>query len=402
MRIFSNENVYDSALERIRYLFDEFPNIVVGFSGGKDSTAVLNLTIKVAKEKNRLPVKVLFVDQEAEWQGTIDYVTYVMTQPEVEPMWFQMPMVITNNASSYNRYNYCWNEEEKDNWIHPKHPLSIKENKYGTDRFHELFGAIFNVEFKNKKTCYIAGVRTEESPKRYVSLTQGITYKWITWGTVLSKKNEHYTFYPLYDWSYTDIWKYLQDEKIPYNKIYDEMYRHGVKVNDMRISNLHHETAIQSLLLVQEIEPATWNKIANRIDGANTIKHIKKNSFACPKELPSMFESWEEYALHLAENIIQDQKNKDELYKRINPKKEIYSGNGIKNHFWRTIINTILSSDWDFTKIANWEMAHGPYNYRQYKQGKIKKEMLHDTSLFTSEELLDITRKINGTIKETN
>ena len=126
MKIYNNENVLEAALYRIRYLFDEFPNVIVGFSGGKDSTATLNLALQVAAEKNRLPLKVLFIDQEAEWQGTIDYVTKVMTDDRVEPMWYQMPMVITNNASSYNRYSYCWDEKEKDHWIHDKHPLSIK------------------------------------------------------------------------------------------------------------------------------------------------------------------------------------------------------------------------------------------------------------------------------------
>jgi predicted phosphoadenosine phosphosulfate sulfurtransferase len=40
MKILSDKNVFDAALERINFLFDEFPNIVVGMSGAKDSTAV--------------------------------------------------------------------------------------------------------------------------------------------------------------------------------------------------------------------------------------------------------------------------------------------------------------------------------------------------------------------------
>ena len=94
-------------------LFDEFENVVIGMSGGKDSTVVFNLALQVAREKNRLPLAVMWVDQEAEWQGTVDFVTKVMTNKDVKPYWFQMPMVITNNASSFHRYNYCWNEEDK-------------------------------------------------------------------------------------------------------------------------------------------------------------------------------------------------------------------------------------------------------------------------------------------------
>ena len=43
MRIYSEKNVYEMALERIRYLFDEFKNIIVCTSGGKDSTVIFNL-----------------------------------------------------------------------------------------------------------------------------------------------------------------------------------------------------------------------------------------------------------------------------------------------------------------------------------------------------------------------
>lgn len=400
MKIYKKQNVLDTALERVRYLFDEFENVVVGFSGGKDSTATLNIALQVADEKNRLPLKVIFIDQEAEWQGTIDYVEKVMNDKRVEPMWFQMPMVITNNASSYERYSKCWDANEKDNWIHPQNEISIKKNKYGTERFHDLFEKIFKVEFGDKKSCYLAGVRTEEAPKRFVALTNGITYKWITWGKVLNKKLEHYTFYPLYDWSYTDVWKYINDNKIEYNKVYNAMYQHGVNVNDMRISNLHHETAIQVLLLVQEIEPNTWNKIAHRIDGASSIKHIQSNSFKCPKDLPYMFKDWEDYAYHLANNIIQEDSNKELLIKKINNLKDIYSGDNIKQTFWKVVINTILSSDWDFTKLANYGMQPQNMNYRNYKKGKIAKDFFEHhqqyLKVFTEQEINEIKNILNN------
>ncbi len=34
MKILSDKNVFDAALDRIRYLFDEFPNVVACISGG--------------------------------------------------------------------------------------------------------------------------------------------------------------------------------------------------------------------------------------------------------------------------------------------------------------------------------------------------------------------------------
>jgi len=74
MKIYSKQTVYEAALDRIRFIFDEFPNVIVGVSGGKDSTVVFQLALIVAREKNRLPLKTMFLDQEAEWQATIDQI----------------------------------------------------------------------------------------------------------------------------------------------------------------------------------------------------------------------------------------------------------------------------------------------------------------------------------------
>lgn len=51
MKYYRKQNVYEAGLERIRFIFDEFPEVIVSFSGGKDSTNVLNLALKVAKER---------------------------------------------------------------------------------------------------------------------------------------------------------------------------------------------------------------------------------------------------------------------------------------------------------------------------------------------------------------
>jgi predicted phosphoadenosine phosphosulfate sulfurtransferase len=394
MKIYRNENVFEAGLKRINYLFDEFENIVVGYSGGKDSTIILHLALMVAEQRNRLPLKVLFIDQEAEWQGTIDLVKEVMYDTRVEPYWYQIPMVITNNTSSFERYSKCWDITKKDVWVHQQDPISKKENKFGTERFHELFEKIFAVEFAGQKSCYLSGVRAEESPKRLMSLTDVVTYKWITWGKLLSKKHQHYTFYPIYDWSYTDVWKCIFENKWNYNRVYDEFYKQRVPLNSMRISNVHHETAIQSLLLIQEIEPQTWNKISARIEGANTVKHLKENSFVCPKDLPPAFTSWKEYSEYLIENIIQEDQYRVKLRKRMLKNADIYTTGLIEKNYFRTIINTILSSDWDFTKLANFEIRQETNTFRQFKKGVYKREMIPYAKYLTPEEKDFLINKI--------
>lgn len=45
-------NVYEAFRERMDYVFSEFENVYVSFSGGKDSGLLLNLVLDYMKDKN--------------------------------------------------------------------------------------------------------------------------------------------------------------------------------------------------------------------------------------------------------------------------------------------------------------------------------------------------------------
>lgn len=92
------ENVLEATLKRISYLFDHYDNISLSFSGGKDSTALFHLINEEAKKRNRKFI-LYFQDQEAEYQGTADFVEWAMRQPNVIPLWYQVPIFMTNAAS---------------------------------------------------------------------------------------------------------------------------------------------------------------------------------------------------------------------------------------------------------------------------------------------------------------
>src|SRR3990167_10452174 len=180
MRIYTNKSVYEAALERLRFVFDEFENVVLSFSGGKDSTVIFHLALQVAKEKGRLPLRVLFIDQEGEWNETIEMVKKVMYMKEVEPLWLQIPFKLENATSHSDEYLMVWDENKKEDWLREKDPISIKENKYGIEWWGtDIFKRIIAKEYPNQKVCTIAGMRAEESPKRFIGLTYKTCYKWV-------------------------------------------------------------------------------------------------------------------------------------------------------------------------------------------------------------------------------
>ena len=371
MQYYLKNNVFEESLNRIRFLFDEFEEVAVTFSGGKDSTIVLNLAIQVAREKNRLPIKLIFIDQEAEWDMNIDFIRTQMNRIEVTPMWFQMPLVIFNATSTNEKWLKCWDDEKPDCWIREKEHYSIKENIYGTDRFAELFSAIYKHHFHGKSLAVLGGVRCEESPARRRGLTTYATYKWITWGRKGDFKSEqHYTFYPIYDWSLTDVWKAIHDNKWEYCKIYDYFYQYGIQIRDMRVSNVHHETAIKSLYIMQEIEKENYERISNRISGISTANQLKDLGFKLNK-LPFMFNSFTEYRDFLLEKLITRSEDKNEFMKYVNHKREsIFMENKlIYEEYIKTFINAILKNDYHSTTIDNFLKRYDVATYWKYKTG---------------------------------
>ena len=297
------ENVLDAVRKRISYLFDHYDNISLSFSGGKDSTALFHLVNAEAIKRDRKFI-LYFQDQEAEYQGTIDFVEWAMTQPNVIPLWYQVPIFMTNAASQQQLFLWAWGEGEE--WIREKHPIAIHsiENVY-PKRFHK-FNLWVGQNLKKLKgnSVSIIGLRAEESPdRRFVMFGEDSELFW------LRRKNTPHKAYPIIDWRYTDVWKYLIENNLKYNKVYDKMYMLGGNLKFFRVSNLVHEKAFRCLTDLQELEPETYDKLEKRLHGVHTAAiYGKENLVYSIKSLPENFKTWKEYKDFLLSSIHPDLK----------------------------------------------------------------------------------------------
>jgi predicted phosphoadenosine phosphosulfate sulfurtransferase len=203
--IYLQNNVFDEALERLRMIFDGHDDVIVSMSGGKDSTVLFRMALMVAQERGRLPLKVFWLDQEAEWQATVDYMQHIMELPEVTPYWYQIPFEFTNTLSPEKNFISVWNPEDKAIWIHPQHPLSIKENPSSENRFHELVNVLPSYCTDSENCAVLVGMRMTESLNRRVAITQHeARYKGVTW--CKKKVGRCQVFWPIYDFTNDDIW----------------------------------------------------------------------------------------------------------------------------------------------------------------------------------------------------
>lgn len=298
------EDVLIAGEKRISYLFDNYEHVQLAFSGGKDSTALFHLVNTEAIKRNRKFI-LYFQDQEAEYKGTEEFVKWAMTQPNVIPLWYQVPIFMTNAASHQQLFLWAWGENEK--WIREKDPMAIHEiEKKYPKRFYKFNLWVGQQLRKNfGESCVsIIGLRAEESPdRRFVMFGEDSDLFW------LRRKVKPDKAYPIIDWNYTDVWKYLIENKLPYNKIYDKMYMLGGNLRQFRVSNLVHEKAFRCLTDLQELEPETYDKLEQRLQGVHTAAmYGKENLIYSIKNLPKHFKTWKEYKDFLLNSINPDLK----------------------------------------------------------------------------------------------
>lgn len=291
-----DKNVYEAAVERLEFLFHDFKKIYVCFSGGKDSGVLLNITIDVARRNHR-KVGMLFIDLEAFYQKTIDFVESMIREnmDVLEPYWVCLPMESPNSSSYLEPTWKWWDEEKKSIWVRkmPKNPwvLNLKNHQFDFykqnmpfESFVKRFGDWYG---QGEKTACLVGIRTNESLNRFRAVTcEKKTYKGIIYSTKYSKNT--YNFYPLYDWRTEDIWIYNGKFDKNYNKLYDLFYKANVSIHKMRVDEPFGNEAKAGLNLFKVIEPKTWVRVVNRVSGANfgsiyCNNKIVKTNYELPK-----------------------------------------------------------------------------------------------------------------------
>lgn len=310
-KIYSTIDVYEAAKERLRIVFSEFEQVCVAFSGGKDSTVLLHLAIEVAREMNKLPIHSMFLDLEGQYKSTIDHVFEMYDKDEIKPYWICLPINLRNASSATHPYWCAWEPERENDWVRsiPDHPSVIKDQSffpfYKYRMEFEQFVPAFNEWLSSDiPTAFLVGIRADESLHRYKSVKKQATikkcaYKGIQWSAKDSAKSKSVSFFPIYDWRFEDLWKYIQKNGYEYNKLYDKMYLTGMPFSEMRICQPYGDDQRKGLDLFHKIEPETWFKIVQRVEGANYASLYCRQKFLGYKGgtgLPPSFSSWQQYA----------------------------------------------------------------------------------------------------------
>ncbi len=319
MREYNEQNVYDALQERLHYLFVEFDNIFISFSGGKDSGLLLNLLLDFRRKyyPNRR-IGVFHQDFEAQYNVTTEYVERTFKRLESEPLtdlyWVCLPMATRTCFSSYQMYWYPWDDTKEDLWVRPmpEHPyvINLNNNPMSTYRYRmhqedlaKQFGRWYRVSHGDKRTVCLLGIRADESLQRYSGiLNKKYGYKGECW---ISKQfKDVYAASPLYDWTTADVWHANAAFGYDYNHIYDLFYMAGLKPSQMRVASPFNDSAKESLNLYRVIDPEVWSKLVGRVRGANFgAIYGKTKAMAYRRLTLPEGHTWESYTQFLLDTL---------------------------------------------------------------------------------------------------
>lgn len=296
-RIYKDKNVYDAAIERLDFIFDNFERVYLSFSGGKDSGVMLNLVIDYMR-KNKIDKKlgVQILDNEANYELSEKFM-HRMIQNNLDILdvyWCCMPITLPCTVSSFAVDWQCWGNRDKDRWIRPmskekyivnieNHPFDFFEEDMSYDDFWDGFAEWYS---QGKSCANLIGIRTVESLNRFRAILND--KKETLDGRMWTKKNTAHTYncYPIYDWRTEDIWTANAKFEWDYNKLYDVFYMAGVPVHSMRVASPFMSESKSSLNLYRVIDPNIWSRLCARVQGANFIatygKQLNYHSFKLP------------------------------------------------------------------------------------------------------------------------
>ena len=317
------QDVWELALERMRTTYEMSDEVIVSFSGGKDSTVCLHAALEVAKELNRLPLKVVFYDEEAIPPETIDYVARVAARPDVDFHWYCLPVKHRNACSRKHPYWHPWAPEDEAKWCRPLPPTAITTVP-GFNR-----GTIPESNWMlcdpRKVTGMILGMAARESLRRYMAVTHRSYNNFISYD---SKSSQVLMSKPIYDWSGEDVWTAPKRFGWDFNHSYDTMTKAGVSRYHQRVCPPYGEEPVQRLWTYAQCWPELWEKMCARVPGAATAARYSRSPlYGCQG-----LEGWD--SLKDPQEMIQSAINKwpEDLRPKIASRIE----REIRNHYSKT------------------------------------------------------------------
>lgn len=302
---YTGEDVWEAALARVRHAYDHFDHVMVSFSGGKDSTAVLGVALEVARERDAGPLRVVFFDEECITMETEAYVRRVAGRDDVALEWLCLPVEHRNACSLEEPHWWPWAPEARDVWVRDLpgeaiteldgFPVWPVEDRLSVPQTSDWLCARPE---RDGRTAVLMGIRADESLTRHKA--------------VANRRRENYVIpvrcgvakvYPVYDWSTADVWTAPATFGWDHNETYDVMAMHGLTPTQQRCAPPFGEEPMGQLSLWAACFPEMWDRMVSRVPGARTAALYSRTELYSYGEVvrPAEGQTWQAFIVELLE-----------------------------------------------------------------------------------------------------
>jgi predicted phosphoadenosine phosphosulfate sulfurtransferase len=252
--------VVEAAKLRIINAFSNQKKVYISFSGGKDSLCLLDITLKLAVERQIDPSLMIveFIDEEAIFpcvEKTVHAWRKKVLLAGGQFNWFclEVKHFCCFNHLEQDETFICWDSTKKDVWIRRPPEFAVMEHPRLKRR--EYSYQEFLMKHNADGIC-ITGVRMAESIQRAKYMTASFSSnKGLARGNMV---------WPLYDWKDTDAWRYLYEYHLDIPDVYVYLYQTGSRLQELRVSQFFSVDTAKSLVKMNEYYPDLMERIIRR------------------------------------------------------------------------------------------------------------------------------------------
>lgn len=158
-------------------------NIAVAWTSGKDSTVALHIVREMFN--GAVPLRTVFVDTTVQFPETYSFMK------RLEDGW-NLNLIRATNTDALETIEIA---KDRERCCHLLKTVALEQ--------------VIN---EHAISALITGIRRDEQGARGNEV-------------YFSPRETHTRVHPILDWSEDDIWKYIRDNSVPYNPLYDTGYR---------------------------------------------------------------------------------------------------------------------------------------------------------------------------------
>lgn len=251
-----DKDVVTMARIRIRNVFANGVPVFMAVSGGKDSICLFDLVIGMCErgEVDKDLLTIDFVDEEAIYPCIERIVLGMQRRARLAGVKFRWWCCEFKHFNCFNLLSedesfVTWDSRKKHCWVRKRPKGAIIHHgklKPRIDTYQTFLTRL------NRNGIQICGVRIAESALRMKNIA------------AMNGKARSAMTYPVYDWTDSDVWKYIADNNLDYPDAYMYMYQTGRSRGQMRISQFFSIDTASSLVQMCEYYPELFNKICRR------------------------------------------------------------------------------------------------------------------------------------------